>query len=146
MPLLGASACVWRDGHVLMIQRAKPPVTGQWSLPGGHVEPGEAVIDAAHRELLEETGHEAAEWHELGEFAVDGNRGAGRGYAFLARGARPVRPATAEDLEEQHLVSLTRPELEVALDGGEFKVMPWVATIALALRRLDSLQRGRSAL
>ena len=54
-PKLGASACVWRDGKVLLIQRAKPPV-GLWSLPGGHVEFGETVRAAATRELLEETG------------------------------------------------------------------------------------------
>ncbi len=58
-PRLAASACVWRDGKVLLIQRARP-IAGQWSLPGGHVEPGEATLDAAARELLEETGVTAA--------------------------------------------------------------------------------------
>jgi 8-oxo-dGTP diphosphatase len=55
LPKLGASACVWRDGQVLLIQRAKPPI-GIWSLPGGHVEFGETALAAALRELLEETG------------------------------------------------------------------------------------------
>ncbi len=54
-PILGVSACIWRGAHVLLIQRAKPPI-GLWALPGGHVEPGETVQEAAHRELLEETG------------------------------------------------------------------------------------------
>jgi 8-oxo-dGTP diphosphatase len=54
-PRLGASACVWKDGQVLLIQRAKPPV-GLWSLPGGHVEFGETALAAAQRELLEESG------------------------------------------------------------------------------------------
>lgn len=55
LPKLGASACVWKDGKVLLIQRAKPPV-GLWSLPGGHVEFGETALAAAARELLEESG------------------------------------------------------------------------------------------
>jgi ADP-ribose pyrophosphatase YjhB (NUDIX family) len=55
-PKLGVSACVWRDGKVLIIQRAKPPIVGIWSLPGGHVEAGEPLRHAAARELLEETG------------------------------------------------------------------------------------------
>ena len=55
LPKLGASACVWKDGKVLLVQRAKPPV-GLWSLPGGHVEFGETAVAAAQRELLEESG------------------------------------------------------------------------------------------
>ena len=63
-PRLGASACVWKDGKVLLIQRAKPPA-GLWSLPGGHVEFGETALAAAQRELLEESGITA----DLTEFA-----------------------------------------------------------------------------
>jgi 8-oxo-dGTP diphosphatase len=55
LPKLGASACVWKDGKVLLIQRAKPPL-GLWSLPGGHVEFGETALATAERELLEESG------------------------------------------------------------------------------------------
>ena len=54
-PKLGVSACIWRNGRVLMIQRAKPPI-GIWAFPGGHVEPGETLPEAASRELMEETG------------------------------------------------------------------------------------------
>ncbi|KQS56632.1 phosphohydrolase [Brevundimonas sp. Leaf363] len=50
----------FRDGEVLLIRRANPPRQGEWSLPGGRIEPGEPVLDAAHRELREETGVEAA--------------------------------------------------------------------------------------
>lgn len=53
-PRLGASACVWHAGRVLLIERARPP--GVWSLPGGHVELGETTAAAAARELAEETG------------------------------------------------------------------------------------------
>jgi 8-oxo-dGTP diphosphatase len=63
LPKLGASACVWKDGKVLLIQRARPSL-GQWSLPGGHVEFGETALAAAQRELLEESGVHA----DLAEF------------------------------------------------------------------------------
>lgn len=53
-PVLGASACVWRGEEVLIAKRGKPPFL--WSLPGGHVEAGERLIEAARRECLEETG------------------------------------------------------------------------------------------
>ena len=55
-PRLGASACVWRHGKVLLVQRGKEPWYGVWSLPGGAVEFGETAREAAHRELMEETG------------------------------------------------------------------------------------------
>ncbi|MCW2309996.1 NUDIX hydrolase [Rhodobium gokarnense] len=54
-PRLGASIAVWRGDEVLLVQRKKPPFAGIWSLPGGHVEPGETVAAAALRELGEET-------------------------------------------------------------------------------------------
>lgn len=55
LPKLGVSASVWRDGRVLLVQRAKPPI-GIWAFPGGHVEAGEKLAAAAARELYEETG------------------------------------------------------------------------------------------
>ena len=58
-PLLGVSIAVWRGGEVLLAQRGKQPSMGLWSLPGGHVELGETLEQAALRELMEETNVEA---------------------------------------------------------------------------------------
>ena len=58
-PRIGVSACVWRDGMVLLVERGKEPWKGKWSLPGGSLEFGETVREAARRELVEETGIEA---------------------------------------------------------------------------------------
>jgi 8-oxo-dGTP diphosphatase len=55
-PRLAVSAGVWNAGRILLIRRAKPPMDGLWTFPGGHVEPGEAAADAVRREVLEETG------------------------------------------------------------------------------------------
>lgn len=59
-PILAASVAVFRGDRVLIARRATPPVIGLWSLPGGVVEPGETLADAALRELAEEVGVEAA--------------------------------------------------------------------------------------
>ncbi|MEK9660791.1 MAG: NUDIX hydrolase [Alphaproteobacteria bacterium] len=57
-PVVGVGVVVLKDEHVLLIQRGKPPRTGQWSIPGGKQELGETWHEAAHREVMEETGLE----------------------------------------------------------------------------------------
>lgn len=51
--------CFRGEDQVLLIRRGTPPRLGEWSLPGGRIEPGERAADAALRELREETGVEA---------------------------------------------------------------------------------------
>jgi len=55
-PFLGASACIFDRGKVLLVLGVNPPKQGLWSLPGGLVEIGETLQQAAARELHEETG------------------------------------------------------------------------------------------
>jgi 8-oxo-dGTP diphosphatase len=57
-PILAVGALIIRDHQVLLIQRAHPPMQGEWSLPGGHIEFGETIIAALKREVREETGLE----------------------------------------------------------------------------------------
>ena len=58
-PILAASIAVFRAGRVLLAERVHPPAARRLSLPGGVVEVGETLTEAALRELLEETGVEA---------------------------------------------------------------------------------------
>ena len=58
-PVAGVSVCVVREGQVLLVKRANRAAQGLWSLPGGKVELGEPLQDAALRELKEETGVKA---------------------------------------------------------------------------------------
>lgn len=55
-PKLAALAVVIRDDHVLLVRRRNEPDAGLWGFPGGHVDLGETALDAAVRELSEETG------------------------------------------------------------------------------------------
>ncbi len=103
---------------------------------GGYVNEGEVPLAAAQRELLEETGYEAPDWLSLGSYLVDPNRGIATGHLFLARQARYITPRDADDLEEQDLLLLTRPELETALERGEIKVLAWAAAVTFALRHM----------
>jgi 8-oxo-dGTP diphosphatase len=58
-PILAVSAAVFRDGRVLIVRRARAPLIGHFSLPGGGVEVGETMAAAVARELMEEVGVEA---------------------------------------------------------------------------------------
>lgn len=55
-PQVGVGAVVISDGKVLLVKRGKDPGRGYWAIPGGGVELGESLAEAAEREIKEETG------------------------------------------------------------------------------------------
>jgi 8-oxo-dGTP diphosphatase len=55
-PQSAVGAIVIRDDEVLLVKRNKPPGRGLWSIPGGSIELGETLQEAAEREIMEETG------------------------------------------------------------------------------------------
>lgn len=65
IPCVGA-VCIDSDQRILLIQRGKEPARGQWSLPGGRVEPDEEALHAVVREVREETGVTVAVIGEVG--------------------------------------------------------------------------------
>jgi 8-oxo-dGTP diphosphatase len=58
-PVPAVIAIVIENGRALLVRRANPPDAGLWGYPGGKIEYGETVSEAAIRELREETGVEA---------------------------------------------------------------------------------------
>ena len=132
-PRLGVSACIWRDGRVLMVQRAKPPV-GIWAFPGGHVEPGETLQEAAARELMEETGMTAEFTALVGLYDVIHRNGSGiltthYVIACYLGLAGPEEPVAASDAKSASFVDPDRL-------GG----------YALAPNIADALKRARELL
>ncbi len=129
-------AAITENDDYLCFQQTKYSVKGTVLAPvGGYINDGEEPLAAAKRELLEETGYQAHHWENLGQFAVDGNRGNGVAHLFLARSAFPVKEPDADDLEVQVLLKLSRAEVEAAVARGAFKVLPWQAVMAMALLR-----------
>jgi len=57
-PLIGVGAVIVQDGRVLLVQRGRDPMKGQWTLPGGVLEVGESLVEGVAREVREETGLE----------------------------------------------------------------------------------------
>lgn len=71
-----------------------------WEIPEGGVPAGESALDGARRELREETGIEASEWVELGDYALSNSITDERGTLWLARGLEhgAAYPEPTEDL------------------------------------------------
>jgi ADP-ribose pyrophosphatase len=55
-PRVAVGAVVFKDGCVLLVRRGQPPAENLWAIPGGSVEIGEPLQEAAEREIREETG------------------------------------------------------------------------------------------
>lgn len=77
-PILGVGALILKRNRVLLVERAKEPLKGWWSLPGGAVEAGERLEDAVVREVREETGLEVKPTRIVEVFERITRDGAGR--------------------------------------------------------------------
>lgn len=106
-----------RGDEVLLIRRGRPPRLGEWSLPGGRIEPGERAVDAALRELGEETGVEAQITGLLD--VVDGIfPDAGRHYVLVDYAVRWLsgEPVAGDDAAEARFVGLDEVDALVGWD------------------------------
>jgi ADP-ribose pyrophosphatase YjhB (NUDIX family) len=89
-PLVGVITVVRRGERVLLARRSRGLHVGRWGYPGGHVEWGETIIEAALRELLEETGVEASPTGQIETFDTIGRDDSGAiawHYVLVAVGA-----------------------------------------------------------
>lgn len=117
-PVPAVGVVCLRGDSVLLIRRGTPPRQGEWSLPGGRIEPGERAVDAALRELREETAVEAEITGLID--VVDGLfPEAGRHYVLIDYAARWLsgEPVAGDDAAEARFVALD--EVEALIDWSE---------------------------
>lgn len=72
VPCVGA-VVVDDAGRLLLIRRGHAPSAGLWSVPGGHVEPGESLSEAVVREVREETGLDVHPGTVVGRLSIPGD-------------------------------------------------------------------------
>lgn len=70
-PLAAVSVAIVQDGRVLLVRRGREPARGLYAFPGGRVEPGETLEDAARRELMEETALSAGPIEPIASVAIE---------------------------------------------------------------------------
>ena len=131
MPVPAVGVVCLKGDEVLLIQRVTPPRMGEWSLPGGRIEPGERAVDAALRELVEETGVEA---RILGLIdVVDGIfPEAGRHYVLIDYAAEWTggEPVAGDDAADAVFMPIANAMAAVAWDETRR-----VIALAVAFRR-----------
>jgi len=127
-------------GRLLLVRQFRPAVDATTlEFPSGHIESDETPIQAARRELLEETGHVAPELEPLGRLAPDTGRLGNRLWCFYAAGAAP---SPSGDFRPE-------PEVEPVLFEGssaELLAEPDFSSALNYAALLLAMARGRLAL
>ncbi|CEJ12588.1 Bifunctional NMN adenylyltransferase/Nudix hydrolase [bacterium YEK0313] len=148
-PTAATIAVVPRDGAVLLVRRANPPDAGRWGFPGGKIETGEALLDAAIRELREETQVEAEAVEVL--TAVDAfdhdETGALRQHFILIavlcrwRAGAPVAGDDALEARWFPVETLEREDLALSIGAADLARQ---ALVCAAGRTADPMDRRES--
>jgi ADP-ribose pyrophosphatase len=134
LPQFAVVVATTSEGKLVMVRTYKHGL-GRICLtaPSGLIEAGESPLDAARRELLEETGYSASRWECLGSFVVDGNRQCGTAHIFLARNATKVASVKEDDAEEIKTKLIPLHRFLQAVQDGDIPLLATVSAVALAI-------------
>jgi 8-oxo-dGTP pyrophosphatase MutT (NUDIX family) len=134
LPDYSAVVALTGDQRVLIVRQYRPAVEHDTlELPSGLVDPGEAPGETARRELLEETGYEAAEVQVLGAMEPDVGRLGNRIWACLAKDVRRAEGRAPE--EGITVLAWTLEELAQAVVDGRFDHALHVAVLMIAVMK-----------
>lgn len=113
--------------------------------PGGVIDKGETPLEAAKRELLEETGHTASDWHFLARMYANPARQTNSVHLFFARDARRVAEQKLDHGEELVWELASVADIEGMIDSGEFSQSLHIASFYRGLALLAREEQERLA-
>jgi len=105
---------VTEDGKIIIAKQEQPGKEPFIGLVGGRLDEGEEPLEAAKRELLEETGYEAAEW-ELFDASQPVSKIDWTIYAFIAKGCRKI---AEQDLDGAEKVDMLLVDFDAFVEMG----------------------------
>ena len=105
------------------------------TLPGGFIDIGETSLQAAKREIMEETGYLCPNLKFLGKFVLSGNQKVCNSHIVSGTKANKVCNPTEPDQENPELVLLSTKELKQALHDKMFPIISHIAAIGMILSK-----------
>lgn len=123
-PKLACAGLLAENGTVLLVRRARPPQKGRWCLPGGFVNRGEVVEEAAAREVREETGFTVRPRRLIGIYSYKGDPVAVAIYEMaILKGSLK---ANAESLEARWFPKAELPWTQLAFQSAFDALTDWL--------------------
>jgi 8-oxo-dGTP pyrophosphatase MutT (NUDIX family) len=109
------------DGRVVLIRQYRPGLDRiLWEIPAGCIDAGESPLDAARRELLEETGYGSASWELIGTFSPNPGTHTNISYSYVARNVVPSGPRELDRTEDIEVIPKQVGEIRDMLKRNEF--------------------------
>lgn len=135
-PSWACVVCVTPQRELVLVEQYRHGI-GEltWELPAGVVDPGEAPVDGARRELREETGYEAARWIAVQTLRPEPARHTHWAHIYAALDAEPSSAQELDDAEDARVFTVPLSDIDELIAGGRLAHAVHVAALLLCRAR-----------
>lgn len=121
---------ITKDGRMVIIRQYRHGLGRTcFEIPAGCVEEGEEPLEAAKRELREETGYTGGEWHEAMQFSCNASAMNNITHSYIAVGVEQTDTQHLDPTEDIEIYTFTQEEVKDMLQRGEFMQASMLAAL-----------------